>query len=65
MQRPLLYLPERAEDRFFERSTCASKIHSAFSANEDELVGNEPRQFVNLEDGIGRAIVDHGSLRGA
>ena len=63
-QRPLC-LPKGAEGRFFEGSTCASKIHGGSSADEDELTGDEPRQFGNLENAIGRAVVDHGNLRGA
>jgi len=61
-QRPL-HLPERAEDRFFEGPTCTSKTHgTVFSTNEDELPGDEPRQFANLENAVGCAVVDHGGL---
>ena len=58
-------LPKRAEDRFFEGSACASKIHGAFLADEDELAGDEPRQFADLENATGRAVMDHGNLIGA
>ena len=60
-----LCLPEDVEDRFFEGPTCTSKIHGAFSAGGDELSGDEPRQFTNLENAIGCAVVDHGRLREA
>ena len=60
-----LCLPKRAEDRFFEGSTYASKIYGAFLADEDELTGDEPRQFADLENATGRAIMDHGSPHGA
>jgi len=60
-KRRRLCLPERAEDRFFEGPTRASKIHGAlFCADEDELTGDEPRQFANLENAIGCAVMDHG-----
>ena len=60
-QRPLR-LPERAEDWFFEGPTRASKAQGAFSADEDELAGDEPRQFADLENAMGRAVVGHGGL---
>ena len=60
-QRPLC-LPKGAEDRFFEGPTGASKIHGAFWADEDELTGDEPCQFADLENAIGRGIVDHDGL---
>ena len=63
-QRPLC-LPKCAEDWFFEGPTCASKVYGAFSADEDELAGDVPRQFADLENAMGRAVVDHGSLYGA
>ena len=60
-----LCLPKCAEDWFFEAPTCASKVHGALSAvGEDELAGNEPRQFANLENVMGRAVMGHGSLCG-
>jgi len=46
----------------FEGATCASKVHGAFSADEDELAGDEPRQFVNLENAMGCAFMDHGGM---
>ena len=60
-QRPLC-LPERTEGRFFEGPTCASKVHGASSADEDELAGDEPRQFADLENVMRRAVMDgHGT----
>lgn len=43
---------------------CASKIHihSGFLAGEDELVGNDPRQFANLENAEGGVIADRGGV---
>ena len=58
--------PKRAKDWFFEGPTYASKIHGAlFGADKDELTSDEPRQLANLENAIGRAAMDHGSLGGA
>jgi len=59
-----LYLPKCAENRFFEGPTYASKVHGASSADEDELSGDKPRQFVNLENAMGRAVMDHSGLYG-
>ena len=60
-----LCLPKYAEDWFFEGPTCASKVHGTFSAaDEDELAGDEPRQFVDLENAMGCAVTDHGNLYG-
>jgi len=60
-----LRLPERTEVRLFEGPTCASKVHGAFSADEDELAGDEPRQFVDLENSMRRAVMGHDSPGGA
>jgi len=58
-----LCLPKCAEDRFFEGSTCASKVYGAFSAvDKDEFAGDEPCQFTDLENAVGSAVIDHGSL---
>ena len=57
-----LRLPKCAEDRFFEAPTCASKVYGTFSADEDELAGDVPRQFADLENAMGCAFMDHGSL---
>ena len=64
-QRPLC-LPKCAEDWFFEAPTCASKVYGTFGADEDDLVGDVPRQFADLENAMGRAraVVDHGRLYG-
>ena len=60
-----LCLPKCAEDWFFEAPTCASKVHGApLAADEDKLAGDEPRQFVDLENAMGCAVTDHGSLYG-
>ena len=61
-QRPLS-LPKYAENWFFEAPTCASKVHGAPSAvDEDELAGDVPRQFADLENAMGRAVMGHGYL---
>ena len=57
-QRPL-NLPKCAEDGFFEGSTRTREVRCALWANEDELAGDEPRQFTNVEDARGRAVIDH------
>ena len=57
-------LPKCAEDWFFKGPTCASKVYGTFLADEDELAGDVPRQFADLENAMGRAVVDHGSLYG-
>ena len=54
-------LPQRAEDRFFKVSACASKIHSTPPTDKDELAGDESREFADLENAMGRAVVDHGN----
>ena len=56
-----LRLPQRAEDGFFEGSTRASEIHGALPTDGNELTGDEPRQFVDPENAVGRAVVNHGS----
>jgi len=60
-----LCLPKCAEDRFFKAPTCASKIHGApLAVDEDKLAGDMPRQFADLENAMGRAVMDHGGLYG-
>ena len=56
-----LCLPKCAEDWFFEAPTCTSKVHGAFSADEDEFFGDEPRQFTDLDNAMGCAVMGHGS----
>ena len=56
-----MYLPQRAEDRFFEATTCAGEIRSALSAGRDELAGDDPRQLANLENAKGGVVVEHSS----
>jgi len=61
-KRPLC-LPKCAEDWFFEGPTCTSKVYGAFSAvDKDEFAGDEPRQFADPENAVGRAVMGHGSL---
>ena len=43
----------------FEVSTRASEISGTFSVAGDELSGDKPRQFVNLENAMRCAVVDH------
>ena len=52
--------PQRAEDRFFEVSACTSETHDASPVDRDELTGDEPREFADLENAMGRAVVNHG-----
>jgi len=42
--------------------TCASEARGAFWTDEGELTGDEPRQFVDPENSMGRGVVDHGRL---
>lgn len=56
-----LCLPQRAEDWFFEAPTCTSEIYGALLADEDEITGDESRQLANLENAVGRVVMDHGS----
>ena len=53
-------LPQCTEDRFFKAPTCASEIHSVLSAGGDELTGDDPRQFTDLENAKGDVFVGHG-----
>ena len=59
----MLYLPQRAENRFFEVPTRASEVSGAFPADRNKLTGDGPRQFGNLENAVGYVAVDHGGLR--
>ena len=59
-----MYLPKGAEVRLFEGPACASKVYGAFSADEDELAGDEPRQFADLENAVRCAVMGHGNLDG-
>jgi len=47
-----LCLPKCTEDWFFKGPTCASKVHSAFLADEDELAGDEPRWWGTLPSDV-------------
>lgn len=49
-----------AEDRPPEAPGGTNEIHGAIFADEHEPTGDESRQFANLEDAIGRAVVEHG-----
>jgi len=55
-----LHLPQYTEDGFFEVPTRASEARSAFWTDEDEVTGDEARQFTNPENSMGCAVVDHG-----
>ena len=55
-----LCLPQRAEGRFFEVPTCSGEIRGAFPADEDELAGDNPRQFADLENALGRVAIHRG-----
>ena len=45
-----LCLPERAENRFLEVPTRTGEVHGALWTDRDELTGDEPRQFTDLEN---------------
>jgi len=40
------------------------EIRGAFSAEKDGLTDDEPRQFGDLENTIGRTVADHGGWYG-
>ena len=52
--------PQRAEDGFFEISAYASGMHGVLSVGKDELAGDEPFEFADLEKAIVCVVVDHG-----